>query len=206
MKFSELFEMSTYIPRELPVSDVKLYVVSADTLDREFTTLGVQRRGDANFAVALKKDYKIAIIGRMIKREADNKFAIEVMVTMKFHINPDLGEAGSNGLQIDIVESIEETKGFGLGYNLYKTLLNNGYTLVSDNVQYIGGRELWKKIVRYSAKENHNVFIMRYGKYLRDDNEQVIRYDGSNIPDSEIWSTDKKSEKHYYTLLVAKNI
>jgi len=206
MRFSELFEMPTFIPRELPTTDVKVHVASVDTLDRDYELLGNTQRHNQKIIAAIKKDRSQAIIGPAVQR-SDGKPSMDVIVTIKFHEAPDLGEvAGHNAIQVDTVVSAEDIRGFGYGYMLYKMLLNRGYTVVSDNIQYIGGRKLWEKILRQSSKDNHNVFILQNGKYLRDANGAPLVYDGVNISADDIWSTDKRSEPHYYTLLVAKNI
>ena len=205
MKFKELFEMPTYIPTELPVTDVKVHVASVDTLDRDYDLLGTTQVRDQKIIAALKKDKSVAIIGPAVTRD-DGKPSMEVVATIKFHEAPDLGDAGGKSLQIDTVVATDDAQGFGYGYQLYKMILNHGYTIVSDNIQYVGGKELWLKIIRKSAADRHNVFVLQDGKYMRDQAGNPIIFDGVNISPDDIWSTNKKSVPHYNTLLVAKNI
>jgi hypothetical protein len=205
MRFKELFEMPTYIPSELPTTDVKVHVTSVDTLDRDYDLLGELKLRDQKIIAAIKKDRSTAIIGPAVQRD-DGKPSVEVVVTIKFHQAPEIGEATHHkAIQVDTVVSTDQARGFGYGYQLYKMLLDDDYTVVSDNIQYIGGKELWNKIIRRSAMDHHNVFILRDGKYLRDTNGKPLVYDGNNISADDIWSTNKRSELHYYTLLVAKN-
>jgi len=206
MKFKELFEMPTYNPKELPTTDFKVHLVSIDTLDRDYILLEATQVGDKKIIAGLKKDKSIAIIGPAVQRN-DGKTSMEVMAQIEFHEGTVGGEAGGRAtLQISLVEAADKIRGFGYGYQLYKMILNKGYTIVSDNVQYVGGKELWLKIIRKSAADKHNVFIMQQGKYMRDESGNPIVFDGVNISPEDIWSEDKKSEKHFYTLLVAKNI
>lgn len=205
MRFNELFEMPTYMPTELPVTDVKVHVASVSTLDRQYDLLGTVQVRNQKIIAALKKDKSSAIIGPAVMRP-DGKPSMEVVATIKFHKSPELGEAGGKSLQIDTVVATDDVQGFGYGYQLYKMILNQGYTIVSDNVQYVGGKELWLKIIRKSAADRHNVFILQDGKYMRDEAGNPIVFDGVNISPEDIWSTDKKSVPHYNTLLVAKNI
>ena len=206
MRFSELFEMPSYIPKELPVTDVKVHVASVSTLDRQYDLLGTVQVRNQKIIAALKKNKSSAIIGPAVMRD-DGKPSMEVVATIKFHKKPKLGDAGSGkSLQIDTVVATDDVQGFGYGYQLYKMILNQGYTIVSDNVQYVGGKKLWLKIIRKSAADLHNVFILQDGKYMRDNSGNPIVFDGVNISPDDIWSTDKKSVRHYNTLLVAKNI
>lgn len=209
MKFTDLFEMPTFINKELPVADVKVNVMSVATLDREYTLLGQTDDGDMKIVAALNKNRKSAIIGQAVIRDDAIK-AVHVVCTITFHkynkadAKVNLGVA-ADALQVDTVVATDSTRGAGYGYMLYKFLLNAGHTVVSDNIQYIGGKELWKKIVRRAARDSHTVHILQNGKYLAGADGKPIAYDGSNIPDEVIWSEVKKSEQHYYTLLVAKN-
>lgn len=212
MRFSELFETPTYQATELPISDFEINIISKDTLDRDYDLLGELRDNVLEHTIgAIKKDKTLAIIGP-VKKRRDGKISVEIHSEIKFHARPELGNASAgndlaeNAIQVDTVLSIESQKGRGNAYKLYKMLLNHGYTVVSDNIQYVGGRKLWEKILRQSFLENHNVFILQNGRYLRDANGAPLVYDGVNISADDIWSTDKKSEPHYYTLLVAKNI
>lgn len=204
MTFDELFEMPTFVNSELPVDDVQVSIMSANTLKREYDMLGEFSVGSDRVVGAIKKNHKSAIIGHMVQRD-DGVPSMRVVTTLTFHEQPNLGEIAGKALQVDTVVSTDEARGGGYGYSLYKMLLNSGFTLASDNVQYVGGIELWKKIIRRSARDLHNVYILQNGKLLRDEKGQVIVYDGSNVPDDVIWSTNKRSEQHYYTLLVAVN-
>jgi hypothetical protein len=203
--------MPTYHATELPASDFKVNIISVDTLDRDYDLLGEINGNTPDPVIgAIRKDKTLAVIG-YVKKRRDGKTSIEINSEIKFHARPELGNASAgndlakNAIQVDTVLTVNENQGRGLAYNLYKMLLNRGYTVVSDNIQYVGGRKLWEKILRQSSVENHNVFILQNGKYLRDANGAPLVYDGVNISADDIWSTDKRSEPHYYTLLVAKN-
>lgn len=212
MKFRDLFEMPTFVNKELTLADdempddVPVGIMSQDTLDRNYSLLGHVKNGTDNVVGAISKDKHHAIIGVATTRD-DGVPGLRVIVTLKFHpADTDLGEAGSGGkaIQVDTVWATDEARGAGYGYQLYKFLLDNGYTVVSDNVQYIGGKELWKKIIRRAARDDHSVQVLQQGKYIRDANGKVINYNGNNIADDVIWSENKRSEPHYYTMLVAR--
>lgn len=104
-----------------------------------------------------------------------------------------------NPFQVGLVETRDSHLGRGIAKSTYLFLIRIGYELVSDCEQYLGGYWLWKSLSR-SDKINVYVWDDMKKDYLRDDNGKLIRYDGSNIPEDEIWSTD---ESKLHTVLVS---
>lgn len=75
---------------------------------------------------------------------------------------------------------------------LYVLLARYKYTIVSDFVQYNGGKALWKQLASESSVRQ---FVVRIWSdetedWLRDSSGDVVKYKGDNIPDSEIWHKD----------------
>lgn len=104
-----------------------------------------------------------------------------------------------NPFQVGLVETRDSHLGRGIAKNTYLFLIRIGYELVSDCEQYLGGYWLWKSLSR-SDKINVYVWDDLKKDYLRDDKGKLIRYNGSNIPEDEIWSTD---ESRLHTVLVS---
>lgn len=104
-----------------------------------------------------------------------------------------------NPFQVGLVETRDSELGRGIAKSTYLFLIRIGYELVSDCEQYLGGYWLWKSLSR-SDKINVYVWDDLKKDYLRDDNGKLIRYNGSNIPEDEIWSTD---ESKLHTVLVS---
>ncbi len=208
MKVQELFEMPTLINRELTVTDVRVEIMSKNTLDREYNVLGHLDNDGVLVGAFIKKNNSSAIIGRLAKRD-DEIEALHIICTLSFHPmdedkRMELGEAGHGKVvQVDTVTAADEARGAGYGYQLYKFLLDAGYTVVSDNIHFRAGKELWKKIIRRSGRDMHNVYILTRGEYVKDKSGNPIAYNGSNIPEDQIWSEDTQSVVHFETLLVA---
>ena len=79
------------------------------------------------------------------------------------------------------------------------TFIANRFDLISDRVQYIGAKDLWQSI----AKRNEvNVYVFDEDKkdYIRHSDGTIVKYNGKNIDENEIWGTD---QKHHERLLVA---
>jgi len=77
----------------------------------------------------------------------------------------------------DTVKGMEKT---GIALLTYKALLDDGFTVISDGAQYLGGKRIWESLAR-----THNVKIWddNIQDYLRDNNNEVINYNGTNIKD-----------------------
>ena len=90
---------------------------------------------------------------------------------------------------IEIAQINEKYMSKGIISNVYLEIAKHSI-IVSDNLQYEGGKALWKKLAKikpnnikclvYSEKENGRVF---------EDEKGIIDYNGSNIDDSEIWTS-----------------
>lgn len=189
--------------------DLKLGAISANfdnysvqEFKNGYRVLAQKPQGQDTVIVGLSNDEMVGIVGLIRK---DDPETIKTIVALEFYGITDLGEAGEHpALQVELVLATDDSIGFGYGYLLYKSILNNGYTIVSDETQYKGGKALWQKIVRKAASDLHNVYIMQNGKYMRDAAGKPIVYDGSNISDDTIWGKPG-SQKHADTLLVAMN-
>lgn len=104
-----------------------------------------------------------------------------------------------NPFQIGLVQTKNSSTGKGIAKAMYIFLTRIGYDIVSDCEQFLGGYWLWKSLVK-SDKINVYVWDDIKKDYLRDDNGKILRYDGNNIPEDEIWSTD---ESKLHTVLVS---
>ena len=119
MRVKDLLEMPSYHDRELPVSDVKVDIVSSDTLDREYRIIGQIKQGKRLVVGAINKRLTNAIIGPLVTRD-DGKIAMEVVVNLSFHPAKDVMNVpdSSQVIQVDTVVAAPEAKNFGYGYTL----------------------------------------------------------------------------------------
>ena len=93
------------------------------------------------------------------------------------------------------IASGEEEK--GLTKKVYNTVAQM-LDLVSDHEQYLGAQGLWKSLAR-SSDVNIYIFDGRIKDYIRDEAGKIIKYNGKNITDSQIWGT---TTDHRMILLV----
>jgi hypothetical protein len=101
-----------------------------------------------------------------------------------------------NPLQVQLVYTATEFEHNGIASYLYATIIKNGYTIVSDEVQYLGGYKLWKKMANQAKLYDYKIRIWNKDNgYLKDDNDQIIEYDSTNIDDSLIWKENTIGRK-----------
>lgn len=89
----------------------------------------------------------------------------------------------------------------GLATFIYETVaIKAGITLLSDNEQYAGGKALWQHIARQSRELIVFVLDTDNACYLPFDGDR-IQYDGTCIPESDIWSEHPDTRKHGVVLV-----
>jgi len=215
MKLHELLkEMPRLTNKELddvspedgePAEPMEPFFVTDKTIkDRGYDVIGKRE----NVVVLLKNDHETALIGTKQERH-DGEPGVLVYGQVMFKLGLKLGPGvdtkqflNQKVLQVDIVEVVRKAKFEGLGTFLYSCLVQKGFTVISDTLQFKGGKALWKKIAR-SHLSNEMVMIMDHGDIKMTDDGKPIAYDGSNIPDSDIWS-EAKGEKDYVLLVYTK--
>jgi hypothetical protein len=200
----QLKEMPGLVKKELDDDEgeheeFNVYFMSNSALENRKYKL-IARQDDTE--VYLEDGNDTAIIGTRGVRH-DGEDGIHVVGQLLFKLSLKLGskerqEFGPNVLQVDLVNVAKKIKMQGLGTFLYHSLVAKGYTIISDNKQYEGGQALWKKIARSHAS-NEMVLLLDHGQLVMKDGKP-IEYDGTNVPDDEIWSETDQLKK--FMLLV----
>lgn len=92
----------------------------------------------------------------------------------------------------------KKLSGGGIAGAVYQFVAER-YDLVSDRLQYLGARDLWKSLAR---RDVINVYVFDESErdYLRDEDGEIIKYNGTNIDDDYIWGQE---QEHQDRLLVA---
>jgi hypothetical protein len=93
-----------------------------------------------------------------------------------------------NPLQVQQAWTHPDFVRYGIATFLYATLVRSGFTVISDRIQYLGGQQLWKSMAKKAGLGDYVVVVYNVETgYAKDQNGQVLMYDGSNIDDSIIW-------------------
>lgn len=117
-------------------------------------------------------------------------------------INYPVGISANDILQVDSVAVLSEFKGSGIASYAYGLLISTGFVVVSDRDQFTDGKELWKKMAREAHVQNYKIYLINdTSGFITDDKGNPIIYDGSNIDDSDIWSSGINHSGEHILLL-----
>lgn len=157
MKLKDLFEMPEYrdIVRdqsdwiEMKDDGSPFKHISINTVQRLYDEISEIKFGDIVFRILLHKKKMIAgaFIPGVIEQTGEAVYWVANLIYFKSALIKNLpNEFVDNILQIDRVATISKYETFGLASEIYSSLVQKGYVIISDSIQYIGGKKLWQKI------------------------------------------------------------
>jgi hypothetical protein len=204
MKLQQLLEMPEIRKTELAPRVARPFFSEASLArNYDFIHRGTSL-GGTDYWVVLKKDSSMAALGFPGQR-SDGAFGMDVIGTLEFKSHNLSGlktiTAGKNVLQVGLAHIVPKHQSQGWGLYLYTSLAAAGYIVISDNLQYLGGQAIWKRLAHQSLHDNYSVYVIDQGEVRLGTDGQPVLYDGSNIDDSGLWSEDATSK---YTLFVLK--
>ncbi|MEQ9914059.1 hypothetical protein [Pectobacterium polaris] len=132
--------------------------------------------GDLRHVVVAKIDLK--------SRNSDDE-AETILAVIGYYEN--LQPVSDYLTQVEGVIVTKRERNANVASAMYKALINDGIVLVSDNVQFPGGKALWARMARKEVGIEVFVFDPEQRTFWPYDGER-IRYDGRSIPESDIWS------------------
>lgn len=200
MKFEELFEMPVLRPHDLPVDDHSVEkFISGRTVADAYDIVWKQGNTPGAFCLAIDKDRLFAVYGYFgVDPNRPGVAGINIVSIVDFKDGYDVGVPvdwdNNKVLQIDLVRTTSRSHRMGIGTDIYIKLAQAGFAIVSDTEQWNGGANLWKKIAASTTGTGVHVRVI-------DNGEDIGEYDGSNIPDNQLWSLDD-THKHMLFLLV----
>lgn len=198
MKLINLLEMP-HLALHSDLEDINIYVKSKKSAKKEYTlNNGFSVYLDTNFSFANSEILCITDDAKETESTVHVIGEIEMVGINPSHFRFTSGGTFLNEMintyvddiyVIEIAQINEKYMSKGIISNVYLEIAKHSI-IVSDNLQYVGGKALWKKLAKtkpnnikclvYSEKENGKVFENENG---------IINYNGSNINDSEIWSS-----------------
>ena len=97
-----------------------------------------------------------------------------------------------DSVQVNYVGIDKNFSGDGLTSLVYQ-IISSKVDLISDKIQYRGGKRLWKSLSRKSVVPIY-VFDGYKNDYIRDDHGVIITYNGKNITEESIWGGEDKQK------------
>ena len=209
MKLDQLLEMPQAIRRNLgddPDDDhepMTSFFMTNEQFANRYTVVGM----NGNTIAGLAKDLGGALVGVRGPRKEDQVEGVHIYGQLHFKDVYNLGFPNDplrlkqqRVLQVSLVNVVKDTEYRGLASFLYTSIAGAGFTIISDTTQYNGGIELWKKLGR-ARPGNLAIYLINKGDVLKDEQGKPIEYNGSNIPEDQIWSED---ETNKFVLFVLK--
>lgn len=175
--------------------------ISLNTSERVFDNVGEydfrppEMNETANIRILLHKEKILAgaYMEATHPQSGQHALAIISIVYFKAPLIKTLPDdmKGKPVLQVDRVATNKEYVDLGIASLIYTVLVKQGYVVLSDNSQYLGGMHLWKRMARLAGLSNYTVHIynIKNNQYVTDSNNQPVAYNASNIDDAKIWST-----------------
>lgn len=152
-------------------------------------TMGVFNDDDVYVKEVVLKDSSIGNIymnNRNVYMKVNNKLiGIVLTETTEMNLNFKTGMKVVPVKKILSTFTIPEYRGINVMYDLYDTIIKEGFLLVSNNFQSIATKNLWK---RFTKVYDRNIFIIEDDLFMVNEAYIPIIYNGNNIPDEKLWS------------------
>lgn len=194
MELQDLVETPIKVDRPLDVGHFRPFMSQrAIEREREYDTIYTAHELGTDLVGILRKTKSSAMLGTPGHRE-DGTPGLNLLVDLEFKdkldVSPIHVTPHDQILQVKLVRTAPASQSRGFGMLLYFILAQAGYVVVSDNTQYQGGAALWQKIASMAGNSGYAVYVIDDGTIRKDESGQPIIYDGSNIEESGLWSSD----------------
>lgn len=107
-------------------------------------------------------------------------------------------------VQVEGVTTLKHQRSASLATSLYEAVVKQGIILVSDNVQFPGGKALWQRIARHSRHVSVFLLDPQQRAFWPYDGDRV-KYDGLSIPEEQIWSLAPDESRKGVVLVAERN-
>jgi len=183
-----LTEMPRVLGGRLDKDEWGTFYHSHSTLERRFDKLFSVQVGRFIVDFYRSKFNKLQYVG-CIPSDID-PIEDEVIFTLEFKPKTTLYAIPSEFKNAEVkqvtrVSVKPEWYGRGLASFVYSYLVEDGSIILSDLDQYKDGTMVWKRLAR---KPNRHVYLVVKNSQLYKQDGIPIEYDGTNIPNSYIWT------------------
>ncbi|ANG90911.1 hypothetical protein LZP96_15705 [Enterobacteriaceae bacterium 155047] len=188
---------------------------SPATMAREYRKIGETTVNGRAVDIYIHNDrhHAVAVYGEPDDINGDLRHVIVAKIDLKSRQSEDetetilavIGyyELETTPLQVEGVIVTKRERNVNVASALYKALINDGIVLVSDNVQFPGGKALWARMARKEVGIDVFVFDSERRAFWPYDGERV-KYDGRSIPEEQIWSLAPNESRKGIVLVAEK--
>ena len=179
--------------------------MSRNVLDRSYSqnTIGTAFRqiGTVSDLTVLMGNQDRTVIAVAPNQTNANRIRPTLALLLKTHNELKFKHTFENVIQVDKVSIAVGYSRAGIASEVYRLIVSQGYTLVSDSTQFETAQALWKNLAQsgrypvYVADVDNGVF--------RGSDGNPIRYNGTNIPDYDIWSSGSDYNGSYRVLILS---
>lgn len=197
MKSSEFIFENPYLNSQEFNDALSNVHTSYQGLSRENDSLGALIRSGTEYNFWLSKSRATAKVSTAVD---DDPARQRIVCEIRFQVPAELPV--TNPLQVRTVFTDVDYRTQWLGGILYVVLAKYGYSVISDFEQSRSGAELWRKIGEESSAVGYvvRIFDDQREDWIRDKNNQPVKYNAANIPSADIWKD--VSQKHQPTTLL----
>jgi hypothetical protein len=181
--------------------DIELFhfetaVISKSALVRSYTYIGAVL---SEIQIYEKNDWSAFVVG-VVDDSGNLIHFLDIQLDHKLYpveptqLRPNYRQIGMTMISKNIAQQ-------GITKAVYQYLVER-FDMVSDRVQYLGGKRLWQSLAKNSIA-NIYVFDGGVNDYIRDSGGNIVKYDGVNIDESVIWG---ETMAHQNRILVASQL
>ena len=187
----------------MPLTNKLDFHYSLQSLYRDFIIIGELELVSTVYTVLFHRSFKFTIVVDMTSTNQPlrRKPILKLDFKDAVQINCMLPFQPINILQVDSVATRYPLQSIEIASTVYKMLVNNGYILLSDNLQFDPGANLWKKLARECGDSYKVLVIDSETGAWRDGDGRLTYYDGTNIQDDALWSLDTERQPTIFALI-----
>lgn len=194
MRIKDIMESPYLNNDELPFKTLSR--VSNEALKRTYTLFSEISIADESLILNIYTSNISGFIAGFLTENGDLDIVVNMSCRDKAY--PVKPNNLSNYEQVSMVNVSKDFAERGFTKLVYNSIAKK-INIVSDHEQYLGAKGLWKSLAR-DSDVNIYIFDGRIKDYVRDDNGNIMKYNGKNINDSDIWGS---TEKYRLILLIA---
>jgi hypothetical protein len=156
--------------------------ISKSALTRSYELIGNLGSSQSHIAVYKKKNN----LGFIAGVHDDGSFTYFLDIKTRHHSYPvEPSNLMIPNFQVSFVNVSEDYAEQTYTKSVYKFLISK-YDVISDHEQYIGGKRLWQSI---SSETDVFIYVFdgNIDDYIRDNDDQIVRYQDESISEKNIW-------------------